>query len=94
MAADANRSQHLQRALLGLRQFSTTLRSVSGSLGTASHPLADGDHDLTATVDCHEQRSNSGSRHMEYAAQVSSWQCVAHDLVSLLMTSIRTLDVR
>jgi hypothetical protein len=71
MAADATRNQHLQRALLGLRQLSSTLRTVSGSLGTTSHPLADNGNDghLIAFIDGQAQHLHRGSSNMEYAAQ-------------------------
>jgi hypothetical protein len=71
MAADTTRNQHLQRALLGLRQLSVTLRSVSGSLGTTSHPLADDGNDghLIAPANGDEQHAQGGSRNRRYAAQ-------------------------
>ena len=71
MAADATRNQHLQRALLGLRQLSVTLRTVSGSLGTTSHPLADDGTDghSLAHANGNAQHVQPGSRNRQYAAQ-------------------------
>ncbi len=74
MGDETQRSQHLQRALNGLRQLSTSLRSVSGSLGTtsrAAHGRAShGSGGDSAAVADHEEHSRSGSRCSDYNIQV------------------------
>ena len=96
MAHEDVRNQHLQRALNGLRQLSTSLRSVSGSLGTAVPPGGPGSEAPGGISTADRDRAGharDGSRCLEYNAQVGACHHLSAASVSCALPAVPHSEV-